>query len=96
MHYRSLQDPGELRAVGLPSARGPLTRFLFDHLAKPVHPVPRGPDPVDDVLYGDDSALALYVLDELHYRGFAGVDDRWEWEPSLLGRRPSSTRSPSA
>ena len=21
---------------------------------------------------------------ELHYRGFAGVDERWEWEPSLL------------
>jgi heme oxygenase-like protein len=87
MHYGSLQDPGELQAVGLPNARGPLTRFLFDHLQEPAHPIPQGPDPTDDVLYGDDAALALYVLYELHYRGFADVDDRWEWEPSLLGFR---------
>ena len=24
---------------------------------------------------------------ELHYRGFEGVDERWEWEPSLLALR---------
>jgi hypothetical protein len=29
----------------------------------------------------------LYVLYELHYHGFAGVDDRWEWEPSVLRER---------
>ena len=33
---------------------------------------------------GDDSALALYTAYELHYRSFAGVDDGWEWEPTLL------------
>ncbi|MDQ6839728.1 MAG: iron-containing redox enzyme family protein, partial [Actinomycetota bacterium] len=32
----------------------------------------------------DDMQLALYCCYELHYRGFAGVDDRWEWEPSLI------------
>jgi len=31
--------------------------------------------------------LALYCCYELHYRGFAGVDDGWEWEPSLLALR---------
>ena len=36
---------------------------------------------------GDDSALALYASYELHYRSFAGVDDEWEWEPSLLRER---------
>jgi hypothetical protein len=41
----------------------------------------------DDPVTGEDSALALHVLYELHYRRFAGVDDRWEWEPSLLAAR---------
>jgi hypothetical protein len=37
------------------------------------------------VLAGDDDFhLTLYCLYELHYRGFMGVDERWEWEPSLL------------
>jgi len=35
----------------------------------------------------DDFQLALYLCYELHYRSFAGVDERWEWEPSLLGFR---------
>jgi hypothetical protein len=38
-------------------------------------------------LTGEDAPLALYVLYELHYRSFPGVDDRWEWEPSLLAAR---------
>jgi hypothetical protein len=36
---------------------------------------------------GDDSALALYLLYELHYRGLEGVDDGWEWQPELLAAR---------
>jgi hypothetical protein len=87
MRYGTVQHPGELEATGLPTPRGPLTRFLFEHLRRPPHPLPAGPAPVDDVLYGDDAALALYTLYELHYRGFAGVDDRWEWEPTLLAFR---------
>ena len=87
MRYGTVQSPDELGAVGLPGPRGPLTGFLLDHLHQPPHPLPRGPRPADDPLYGDDAALALYVLYELHYRGFEGVDDRWEWEPSLLAFR---------
>ncbi|EHB57650.1 hypothetical protein MycrhDRAFT_0085 [Mycolicibacterium rhodesiae JS60] len=34
--------------------------------------------------YGIDLQLALYVCYELHYRGFAGVDPGWEWNPGLL------------
>src|SRR5581483_10773258 len=34
-----------------------------------------------------DLQLALYVCYELHYRGFAGVDERWEWDPALLAAR---------
>ncbi len=43
--------------------------------------------PVGDPLSDEDLQLALYVCYELHYRGFADVDDRWEWEPSLLALR---------
>jgi Iron-containing redox enzyme len=31
--------------------------------------------------------MALYICYELHYRGFAGVDPRWEWNPELLALR---------
>jgi hypothetical protein len=31
--------------------------------------------------------LALYVCYEMHYRGFARVDPRWEWNPELLAVR---------
>ena len=35
----------------------------------------------------EDLQLALYCCYELHYRGLPGVDERWEWEPSLLAAR---------
>ena len=34
-----------------------------------------------------DLQLALYVCYELHYRGFAHVDDRWEWDGGILHLR---------
>ncbi|MCF3123461.1 iron-containing redox enzyme family protein [Streptomyces arenae] len=37
--------------------------------------------------YGDDLQLALYVLYELHYQGFSGVDPALEWDPHLLALR---------
>lgn len=37
--------------------------------------------------YGLDLQLALYLCYELHYRGFAGVNPRWEWNPALLHLR---------
>jgi len=49
--------------------------------------LPALPVPDDDPLGGDELHLALYVCYELHYRSFAGVDERWEWEPSLLALR---------
>jgi hypothetical protein len=72
----------------LPDARGPLTAVLLHELCEAPHrlpPVvlPDAAEPLDD----DDLQLALYVLYELHYRGFDGVDERWEWEPSLLALR---------
>lgn len=77
----------QLGPPALPQPRGPLTGWLLGHLASPPHDVGRPPAAVDDPVHGEDSALVLYVLYELHYRGFAGVDEDWEWEPSLLAAR---------
>jgi hypothetical protein len=33
---------------------------------------------------GEDAALALWVLYELHYGGFDDVDDHLEWQPALM------------
>lgn len=72
-----------------PPGRGPLSRFLIEHLRRPVHRIPVAPVPVDDPVFGEDTQLFLYLCYELHYRGLAGVDDAWEWEPSLLALRQS-------
>ena len=74
--------------LSLPRPRGPLTEALFAALGRPVHalgPIPL-PDPADPV-GDDDLQLALYCCYELHYRGLPGVDEAWEWEPTLLGLR---------
>jgi Iron-containing redox enzyme len=42
---------------------------------------------VADPLGDDDLHLALYCCYELHYRGFEGVDEGWEWDPGLLAFR---------
>jgi hypothetical protein len=39
------------------------------------------------VLSDEDFQLSLYLCYELHYRGLPGVDERWEWDPSLLAAR---------
>ncbi|MEV0593678.1 iron-containing redox enzyme family protein [Nonomuraea cavernae] len=40
-----------------------------------------------------DLQLALFCCYELHYQGFDDVDDRWEWEPSLLRARAMLERA---
>ncbi|WP_431787747.1 iron-containing redox enzyme family protein [Streptomyces sp. G9] len=74
----------------LPPARGPLSESVLAALAGsgsrlPAADAVRRSDP-----YGDDLQLLLYVLYELHYRGFAGVDERLEWDPALLGVRAAA------
>lgn len=73
----------------LPSGRGVLSEFLVERLRRPVHRLAAVPQPADDPMWGDDSQLSLYLCYELHYRGLAGVDEAWEWEPSLLELRRS-------
>jgi hypothetical protein len=55
-------------------------------------PVPE-PGPAIEAGSHEDLQLALYVCYELHYRGFAGVDDEWEWDPRLLSFRNGLERS---
>ena len=77
----------------LPEPRGPLTERLLDHLVRPPHELQPLPPAEDDPVTGDDSALALHVCYELHYRGLAGVDEGWEWEPTLLRERRTLERA---
>lgn len=72
----------------LPRPRGRLSSALTEALrAEPGDvDLPREPD-VADAIADEDLQLSLYVLYELHYRGFEGVDPAWEWEPSLLSAR---------
>ncbi|GAA3138641.1 iron-containing redox enzyme family protein [Planomonospora alba] len=72
----------------LPLPRGPITARLFDALTRPPHAFePAVPDSPRPALDDDDLQLALFACYELHYRGFDEVDDRWEWDPSLLRLR---------
>jgi hypothetical protein len=74
----------------LPEAAGPLSFAVIDHLS--CRPPRRCFTPVeapvgDSDPYGRDFHLALCVCYELHYRGFANVDARWEWDPGVLQLR---------
>jgi len=71
----------------LPAARGPLSEALLEELRRPAHALALTAPRTDDVLGDEDVQLSLYLCYELHYRGLDGVDERWEWEPSLLGLR---------
>ena len=51
------------------------------------------PDQQVDLLADDDAQLALWCCYQLSYSSFAGVDDEWEWEPSLLAFRSNLERA---
>jgi hypothetical protein len=81
-----------VRAPGgrLPRPRGPLSLELTQVLTEDVQPAPsvaalaERSAPDVDGLTDEDAQLSLAILYELHYRGFAGVDDEWEWQPDLV------------
>jgi hypothetical protein len=79
--------------VSPPAPRGEMSRFLLERLSgspgtwAPAPPVP--PDP----RRGEDFHLSLYLCYELHYGGLEGVDDAWEWDPSLLEVRARLERA---
>ncbi len=71
----------------LPLERGPISRHVIETLigaAGETLPLPVVPT---QVLGDPDAQLALWILYELHYRGFDGVPDDREWDVRLLGLR---------
>jgi hypothetical protein len=87
------------RSAALPAPAGPLSRQVSELVLSEWRPEPgltlsgseievaaaaiAAVDPLSD----DDLQLALYICFELGYRGFAGVDSRWEGEIRLLQLR---------
>ncbi|MGX9788510.1 iron-containing redox enzyme family protein [Mycobacterium sp. MMS18-G62] len=74
----------------LPKAIGPLSSAVIDVLRRgrpALHARPIDVPVCEADPYGLDLQLALYVCYELHYRGFAGVNPKWEWNPGLLHAR---------
>jgi hypothetical protein len=82
----------------LPRPRGPVSAALIYALAAAPHEI----DPAIAVglapcagdaaarLADEDLQLSLFVLYELAYRGWDGVDDGWEWQPGLIRLRTAA------
>lgn len=72
----------------LPEGRGPISGSVIDALrGSRYDALPLAVDLPGDVLADDDTQLALWILFELHYRGFDDVDDAAEWHPRALTLR---------
>jgi hypothetical protein len=89
----SAQDTTE---PSLPMAQGPLSAAVRRCLCEPAPIDQRARidgSVGDDDPYSLDVQLALHMCYELHYRGFAGVDAAWEWNPVLLHLRAQLERA---
>jgi hypothetical protein len=71
----------------LPCPRGPISHAVLKAIARPTGVLRLPRVRTDDPLTDEDFQLALYCCYELHYQGFAGVSDEWEWNPALLQLR---------
>jgi hypothetical protein len=82
----------------IPEARGPVSAGLLDLISgQPgadqaaqanLHELVTAQlRAAGDIIEDEDFQLALFCLYELHYGGLEDVDDRWEWNPGLLGIR---------
>ncbi|OKK17753.1 hypothetical protein AMK16_21925 [Streptomyces sp. CB00455] len=71
----------------LAEGRGTLSNAVVEALRSGRPPAYAGGSVLKADPWGEDLQLALYLLYELHYRGFEGVDDEREWDPDLLRLR---------
>ncbi|WP_299532118.1 iron-containing redox enzyme family protein [uncultured Streptomyces sp.] len=74
----------------MPRARGGLSAGVLAYLTGERTRLPSDEEVRRADPFGDDLHLLLYVLYELHYRGFAPVDEEREWDPALLGVRAAA------
>jgi hypothetical protein len=79
----------------LPSPRGPVSTVLIATLggsARHLEPTlaDRFAGSGKEALVDEDLQLTLFVLYELAYRGWDGVDDQWEWQPDLIRLRTAA------
>jgi hypothetical protein len=72
---------------GLPEPRGPVSERLLASLRSSPHQIAAPVVSTSDAILDEDLQLSLYCCYELHYQGLPGVNDDWEWEPSLLELR---------
>jgi hypothetical protein len=89
--------------MNLPEPRGPLSAALCRDLATRTALSATTIDHAARVAAGgacaltdEDLQISLAVLYELHYRGFDGVADEWEWDPALLRLRAGLERRHAA
>jgi hypothetical protein len=69
-----------------------MTTRLFASLRQNPHGLSMPSPRVGEALIDEDLQLALYCCYELHYQGFTGIADDWEWEPSLVAFRSELER----
>src|ERR1044072_7029939 len=83
---------------------GPISEVVAGILASPPAEVPlvssvaaeeiaAALGEVEDPVSSDDLQLALYLCFQLHYRSFPGVDDAYEWNPTVLAARALRERA---
>jgi hypothetical protein len=88
-----------LSTMRLPEPRGPLSEALFRDLLSRTTLSATTIERADRVAGGgacaltdEDLQISLSVCYELHYRGFEGVSEDWEWDPALLRLRAGLER----
>ena len=90
---------GMVATMRLPDPRGPLSESLRRDLATrttlssaTIEHGERLAAAGAAALPDEDLQISLAVCYELHYRGFDGVSDSWEWDPALLRLRAGLER----
>jgi hypothetical protein len=94
-----IRSVGHDRFMRLPEPRGLLSEAVCRDLATRTSLSATTIERADRVALGgapalddEDLQLSLAVLYELHYRGFEGVSEDWEWDPAVLRVRAALER----
>jgi hypothetical protein len=75
----------------LPRPRGPVSAAVIAALDIAPHDLDAAlAGELGTGLADEDLQLTLFVLYELAYRGWDGVDDDWEWQPTLIRLRTAA------